>query len=124
VVAKYLSREWDLDLARVEHGLAGAQALEPGHLVEVLLNQIPEAPDDAAAPVRCHLRPWALGEGLAGRGHRKIDVTLVTLADRPHRLLVGRIDRLIGLARPRRLPLPPAQNLACLHDALPPRQCL
>src|SRR4029077_10124793 len=118
VVAEDLGRERDLDLARVEHGLAGAEALEPGHLVEVLLDQIAEAPDDAPALVRRHLRPRALVEGLAGRGHRQIDVPLVPLADRPDRLLVGRVDRRVALPRERPLPLPRDEDLSRFHARL------
>ena len=46
---------------------------EPRHLVEVLLDQVAEAPDDPPALVRRHLGPRALVEGLASRGHREID---------------------------------------------------
>jgi hypothetical protein len=104
-VPEHLGRERDLDLAGIEQRLAGAQALQPRHLVQVLLDQLAQPPHDPPALVGAHLGPRALVEGLAGRRHRGVDVALVGFADGGQELLVGRIDGLIGFPGHRRLPL-------------------
>src|SRR5439155_971227 len=89
VVAKDLRGKRDLDLARVEQGLAGAEALEPRHLIEVLRDEVAELPDDPATLGGGHPRPGTAAERLARGGDGEVDVAHVATADASRR--TGRI---------------------------------
>src|SRR5207247_9481078 len=64
-VAEHVGRERNLDVARVEHRLARAEALELRQLVEILGDEVAEPPEYAAALVRAQLRPRPGARGLA-----------------------------------------------------------
>src|SRR5262249_53777471 len=119
VVPEHLRGERDLDLAGVEQRLAGAETFQLRHLVEMLLDQVTETPDDPPALVRAHPRPRALVERLPGGRHRSIDVALVAPGDGVERLLVCGVDRLVHLAGRRGLPLAANEDLSCVHGLTP-----
>jgi len=115
VVAEDLRGERDLDLAGVEERLAGVEALEPGHLVQVLHDEVAELPHDPPALGGAHARPRARVERLAGRRDGEVDVALVALSHLRARLLVRGIDRGVGRPGDGRTPVAGDEELIGVH---------
>ena len=79
-------------------GFAVVEGFEFGELVEVLLEQVAELPDEAAALGGLHARPGAVVEGVAGGADGAVDVLCLGLGNVGHDLAGGGIVDGEGLA--------------------------
>ena len=90
-IAKCGGRPDDVEVTAVANRMTGVQALEPGQLVGVRLNQIGQSEEDPAAGRRPEGRPS--GEGRRRRRHRSVDVNLARSCDATNEGAVMRVDR-------------------------------
>ncbi len=86
---------------RQGQGLAVVQGLEHGQLLGVLLHQVRQLEENAAAFPPAHLAPRPALKGVPGGLDRQIDVFLVGRRHFRNDLLRPRVDRLEGLAAQR-----------------------
>nr|WP_255206052.1 hypothetical protein [Actinomadura sp. BRA 177] len=96
-VPEHVRGERDLDGERRARRLAAVERLQFREFLGVLGDEVADAVHDAAPLARRHGRPRAVG-GLAGRGHRAVDVPFRRLRHgAEHRAGAG-VDRLEGPA--------------------------
>ncbi len=104
-VAEQIDSQGNVGHAGDGQRLAVVQALQLRELLQMLLDQVGELPDQAAAIGSGHLRPRAAVESLARCLHGAIDVFTIAFGDLGHHLAGGGIVGGEGLSGSRLHPL-------------------
>ena len=113
-VVEQIGRQRHVGSARDADGLTIIQGLQLRQLLQVLVDEITQLPDQATALRRGHVRPRPALKGPAGGLNGTVDIFLVALRRMGDHLGGGRVDDVEHLSRGGVDPLPIDQELAPL----------
>jgi len=100
VVAKHVGHHGHIDVARFKDRFAVVECLQLGQLVDILLDQVGDSPQDLASFAGGQLPPRSseVVKRLAGRGDGLVDVVRAGFGDLGQNLAGGGVDSVEGFA--------------------------